>query len=101
MKILLGNRGCGKTSKLIKVSANENKHIICSSKERCNFIERQAKLMRLEIPKPLTIDEVSTLGYKRFARNKRGYLVDDFETVLEKALSNKVDYVTTSCRFRK
>lgn len=97
MKILVGGRRCGKTSKLIKIAANEGKTIICADLGRKDNIIKQAKLMNLKIKEPMAVIEIS----RRKDDDRKGVLIDDFEKVIERLIERKVEYVTTSCRVRK
>ena len=98
-QLIGGTRRCGKTSKLVKISANENKHIICSNLQRIRVIEDTAKRLNLKIPKPITINE--WLEHKFEGYRIEGILLDDIEDILEGLLRRKIDYMTTSCKLRK
>ena len=97
-QLLGGSRRCGKTTKLVKVSANENKIILCKNMQRRKVIEEIACSLGLKIPTPVTIHE-HMMYKKRFIDNN--LLVDDVEDILESILGCKIDYMTTSCKLRK
>jgi hypothetical protein len=96
MKIIAGGRSSGKTTKLVKISNKEWKYIICSDKSRVDNIVRTAEKLGLDIPFPITVDELPLNG--RFIKS---VLIDDIEDVLKLIIRKNIDFSTTSCEIIK
>jgi len=77
MKIIYGGRQSGKTTRLIKVSAENGGYIVCRSKEECNRIFNQATKMGLNIRFPVTYHEVITGDY--YGRGILEFYIDDVD----------------------
>ena len=84
MKIMLGGKNSGKTTKLVKVSAREKIHIICSNFQRKFNILDVAKKLKLDIPEPITLCEV--VNNKLIGINDQRILIDDAEIILTRLL---------------
>jgi hypothetical protein len=80
MKIIAKGRGKGKTTELIKMSAEKQIPIVCFYREEARHIEEQAKQMGLEIPKP-----VSNLDY--LEEKDTSILIDNADIVLRNKFS--------------
>lgn len=74
-------------------SNTEWKYIVCANKARVRNIESMARRMNLDIPFPITIEELP-LKQGSFIKS---VLVDDIEDILSYLLGKEVDYVTTRC----
>lgn len=96
MKIIAGGRSSGKTTELVKISNKEWKYIICSDKSRVGNIIRTAEKLGLDIPFPITVDELPLNG--RFIKS---VLIDDIEDVLKLIIRKNIDFSTTSCEIIK
>lgn len=96
MKIIAGGRSSGKTTELVKISNKEWKYIICSDKSRVDNIVRTAEKLGLDIPFPITVDELPLNS--RFIKS---VLIDDIEDVLELIIRKNIDFSTTSCEIIK
>lgn len=93
MKILRADRGQGKTTKLVKISNKEWKYIVCLNTRRADTIVKIAKKLGLDIPYPITIDELPI----RQGSYIKNVLIDDIEDVLQYIVGRGIDYATTSC----
>ena len=84
MNITIARRGCGKTTKLIRRSAEENLYILVATEKRAFDIVKMAKEMDLEIPYPVTVDEYFR-GHKfrGSSIHRDGLLIDDADDVLK------------------
>ena len=86
-QITIGDRLSGKTTKLIKRSAFEGLYILTVNRLRAEAIFHQAKLMGLNIPFPITVDECLKYHVGRSiisgSVEKNGILIDDVDAVLE------------------
>lgn len=78
MNILIGKRGQGKTTHLIKMSAAGEGTIVVSTEQSADYIKSQAKEMGLDIPKPITWTEILCRGTNR----KDSYLLDELSGIL-------------------
>lgn len=58
MKIIAGKRQSGKTTQLIYESAQSNIPIVCADFDAVKHISSQAKILGLEIPKPMCFSEL-------------------------------------------
>lgn len=97
MKIVRMNRGNGKTTYLIKKSAELQYPIICHSEKQKELIKKKAEKMELGIPEPISVNSIN------FRENLRGIdyntelLIDDLDIILHKILYNKINIATISC----
>ena len=84
MDIIIGKRGYGKTTKLIRRSAEENLYILVATRQRAYQVAQMATEMGLSIPFPVTVDEYLR-GYKFRGSSIRrdGLLIDDADAVLQ------------------
>ena len=58
MKKIIGGRGTGKSTELIRRSADTGNYIVVPTKRRANHLFKQAKDMGINIPYPVTWDEI-------------------------------------------
>lgn len=93
MKILRADRGQGKTSELVKMSNKEWKYIVCLNTRRADAIVKIAKKLGLDIPYPITIEELPI----RQGSYIKNVLIDDIEDILTYIVGSGIDYATTSC----
>jgi hypothetical protein len=94
--IVGGSIGCGKTTELIKKASQENLYIVCASRQSQLAIEKMANSMELDIPFPITVDElpVSSPFIEKV-------LVDDVEGVLQRIIQKPVAMASTSLPMKK
>ena len=103
MKIINLERGKGKTTMLIKLSATHNTPIICSSSASKSYILNKAREMGLTIPEPINV-RGENMAHKLRGLNinpNYGVLVDDLECILQYFLGEQVSVATTSCEVVK
>ena len=78
MDILIGKRQQGKTTHLIKLSAAGQGTIVTPTEQSAEYIKKQAKEMKLDIPEPI--------GFGTFVRTSPGrrgpYLLDELGGIL-------------------
>ena len=79
-KIIL-ERGEGKTTELIKKSAEAGHYIVCFSIDEASRISAEARSMDLEIPLPITYREFIEGRYS--SRNIKGFLIDNADLLIE------------------
>ena len=99
MKIINLERGKGKTTMLIQLSATYNTPIICSSHASKLYILNKAKEMELTIPEPIDVRKCDIPYVLRGLNinSNCGVLVDDLECILQYFLGEQVMFATTSC----
>lgn len=82
--ITIGERGSGKTTKLIKRSAFEGLYILVATRHRAQALVSDAKDMGLIIPFPVTVDEYLKSNRLDGSSIRRdGLLIDDADDVLQ------------------
>ena len=90
MKIIRTDRGGGKTTALIKQAARDKSYILCHSKSAARYIYDTALGMGLNIPYPITVDDIPL-------REHRGdILIDEIDYILPQLLGAQVNTITTS-----
>lgn len=89
MKLLVKDRGTGKTTGLIYTSEATGYPIVTSSKIQAHYIKDNAEKMGCLIPEPLTVEEVRSSHVLRGRDNK--ILFDNVETILSAALNAYLD----------
>lgn len=57
VKVIIGGRGSGKTTNLIKMCAKKGGYIVCQHRREAHRIFWMAKDMEVDIPHPITYDE--------------------------------------------
>ena len=75
MKIIMGARKSGKTTKLIRYAYAENLRIVCAIAERVLHICNLAKKLGLKILRPITINTLIQKYY--FDDFEKGYAYDE------------------------
>ena len=89
MKITIGERCSGKTTRLIERSAREQLYILVSNERKAKFIFNTAKKMGLVIPYPVTVSQyLYDIKFRGSSIRRDGLLIDDAESVLWELLSN-------------
>jgi hypothetical protein len=92
--IIGGKRACGKTTELIKVANKKHLYIICADRNRVHFISQLAKQMKLDIPFPISVEELPLRS-----THIKEVLVDDMEDVLHQLIRKPVLITSTSLPF--
>lgn len=95
MKIILGGRASGKTTKLIQESAETGRRILTHNKEAARGIWWQAQSLGYDIPIPLTVMDLKP--GTRAEIKKQGILIDDIETTLSALCGATVHTATYKC----
>lgn len=82
MKIYTMPRGTGKTTKLVRMSAENNYPIIVSHRLSKEYILDKAKRMNLVIPEPISLDEFENRSLSNKQQNYDAHLVDDLTLIV-------------------
>lgn len=93
MKIICSGRRSGKTTKIIMESARTGHYILVSNKTQARYTFKMARDMDLNIPFPITIEELMIYGVDVTVR-RQGILVDEGQHILEKVLDSKINVMT-------
>ena len=94
MKLIVGNRASGKTTKAIETSAREWKYIIVKDFAELRNIVQKANEMKLDIPYPLTIDELLSCNLNRTSMKVDGIIIDNALDVLQKIINVPITLAT-------
>ena len=70
---IIGNRGTGKTTKLIEISAEKKIPILCKNSFDKYKIMKKAAIKELEIPTPILFNE------KEYNKTQQDVLVDELD----------------------
>lgn len=98
MELIIGDRGIGKTAELIIYSDMFKIPIIAASQAQVDYIIKCAKERNLQIPKPITVEQM----WDGYCRGRYGYenvLVDDayMSGLLESALNQYLHASVKAC----
>lgn len=83
MKIIIGERGKGKTTELIKLSHKRQYAIICHNQQEKLRILTEADKLNLLILTPITIDELLKKEYRGRKTVPKGFLIDNLESLFQ------------------
>ena len=86
MNIINMERGLGKTTLLVAISAQQNIPVVSTKPW---FVQERADELGLKIPRPLSVQEAQDMPSQRV-------LVDDMDLVLRKALGCSIEACTIS-----
>lgn len=78
---IIGERRSGKTTELIRRSAETGAYILVANKYTASLIFKQAKLNDYDIPYPITIVDVLSRTINKSVRSK-GILIDELDMIL-------------------
>lgn len=91
--LIIGDRGTGKTSKLIRISAAEGKYIVVPTERMKQSVACQAKEMGLNILFPVCLAELPFHGQFRGE-----VLVDEPQMLLERIIGAPISAMTACAR---
>ena len=94
--VIVGPRQNGKTTELIKLSAERNEYIIVSTLDMAQIVAKQARDMGLRIPYPVAFCELPCQS--RFIGE---VLVDEAQTILQLVIGKPVDVMAVQGSLRK
>lgn len=81
-RVITGERGTGKTLKLIQESAKTGAYIVCSHRHLAEWTSQKAKDWGYKIPFPITFDEFLRDSFGRGLRQPIHLLIDDAHLLL-------------------
>jgi hypothetical protein len=94
MKTHIIPRGKGKTTELIKKSAESGDYIVCHQLAEVNRIQMEARRMGLRIPLPITYDEFLKKRYH--SKGISGFLIDNADMFLQSLSDVPINNITVS-----
>lgn len=94
MKTYIIPRGKGKTTELIKKSAESGDYIVCSRHDEANRIQAEAQDKGFKIPLPITYDEFLKKRY--YEKGIRGFLIDNADMFLQSLSNVPINSITVS-----
>lgn len=86
MKKIIGTRGSGKTTKLIKQAAKENSVIMTATNRQAENVRKQADELGLTVP-VTSVENIISGSVLESLIIKNGIFIDDVELVLTRILS--------------
>ena len=95
MEVILRGRGDGKTTKLVKISADKRYTIVCIEQHNIALTLEIAERLGLDIPKPITFQEFLDKRYKGRGNRIRGFLIDNADILLQSLSSDCPIYAVT------
>lgn len=96
---IIGERRSGKTTELIRRSAETGAYILVANKYTASLIFNQAKMNDYDIPYPITINEVLSGNISNYVMSK-GILIDELDMILS-GLFNRVPIHAVTITQRK
>ncbi len=90
-KMIIKPRQTGRTTELIKMSAENNLYIVTTDRQRALFIAKMAQDLGLIIPFPITLRELPIRPHSSFIKE---VLIDDADHVLELCVGVKIKAIT-------
>lgn len=81
--IFLGRRGSGKTTELIKKSAETGIYILVLNETRRKYIFEKARGLGYDIPNPVTLDDYFRCKFRGSYIEQQGVLIDEVEDILK------------------
>jgi hypothetical protein len=92
MEKIIKERNSGKTTELIKISAQTKNYIICHDHREANRIQDMAHKMGLNIPLPITYREF--VGKSYYAKGIKGFLIDNIEMFCQSLTTVPINAIT-------
>lgn len=96
MRIIVGAAASGKTTDLIRISAETGYYIVTYSHEAAYKTAQMARGMGLDIPFPLSFGEFLRKEY--FAKGVKGFLIDNVDMLLESLTSVPIGAITLTAQ---
>lgn len=84
MRVFGDKRATGKTTKILHVSEFEHAVILCENEASKTCIQDKAERLHLNIPEPMTINDLLSHKHSSVTLNECKIIIDDLENVLHK-----------------
>lgn len=84
MKVIYQPRGTGKTTELVKESARTRAVIVCYNPAEVHNILHLAKCLKLDVPKPIIMDQIFNHSHRRVNTKGLKLIFDDLGCMLER-----------------
>lgn len=95
MQVIHKPRGGGKTRELIELAHKNGYTIVCLNKNMKRHTKYLAKKLGLEIPEPVTVEEVKQQKIL-YGKKDTGIVVDNADAILQRYLDAEVHVITVS-----
>lgn len=92
MKVVVGVKYSGKTTDLIRKSHEDGGYIVCFSKVEAERVHREAALLDMPIPMPISFQEF-TLG-RYYGPGVKKLYIDNLDMCLQTITQVEIDTVT-------
>jgi len=96
MKIIARGRNTGKTMEIIKESASSGNYILVRNHHEAQKLFQLAQEMKLSIPLPVTVSEISLGRIQGTSIKRDGIIVDNAELVLQQLIGAEINTLTIS-----
>ena len=86
MEVIIKQKGGGKTTELIKMSAKNKDCIVCRDELEVSRILKEAKQMKLDIPRPISYYKFLQISYSadyEIVQDIKGFLFDNVDAFLK------------------
>lgn len=93
MECIIGNKGMGKATQIVRKSFDTKQNIICATDERKEILNTIAKFHKYEIPTIYTIREY-VYGVRTRESCSESIIIDEAELSLEEILSKQIAYMS-------
>lgn len=97
-KIIVDERGSGKTTKAIKESARTGKYILAPNIHMARMIYDSARKMDIQIPFPVAVEELNDSRFRGSSISRDGLIIDEALMTLEAILGVPIHMITMSER---
>lgn len=93
-EIIIGGRATGKTTELIKRSAETGRYILVANKNQANYIFNTAQKMGYHVPFPLTFGSGSynSHGFTDYRLLREGVYIDDLDDIVRAVIGSRLNY---------
>ena len=85
-RIILKEKGKGKSTELLYTSEATGYRIICYTRKQCEYLKNMAKELDLKIPDPIDLKTYTDIFVKGYMTDS-GILIDDLDACLDTILS--------------
>lgn len=86
-QIIIGGKRSGKTTEIIKLSAKTGRYILVSNHNEAANLVKLARELGLNVPYPITVQEVVSDKLKGSSIRRDGLYVDNALDILEKIIA--------------
>ena len=97
--LIIRPRKSGKTTELLKKSAETHTYILVKNQKRARDLFNKARQMNYAIPYPVTLDEYRASRFVGSCIRRDGIYIDDLDDLLKELLPGiRIKAVTMTCK---